>query len=547
MDEAGAKYDRQLRLWGSHGQKSLAEAHILLLKAGPTGTETLKNLVLPGIGKFTVVDDENVGEADVSNNFFVTQEYLGKGRAETTCELLQELNPDVKGEFVVSDPVEFVTRDSTVLNTFTLVIATEMPEQNLLAIEEALLPHNVPMVVARTYGFIGVCRIVSHTHCVIESKPSPEPMEDLRIADPFPELEAFVDGIDLAAMDSKDFMHTPFVVVLVQLMKKWRAEHDNKLPTTMAEKKEFKELVKQQARKSWGEEENLLEAFDKAFLAYTPKEIPPEVSEEVFSHPYCGTEALPSGLGPFNMRFWVLARALKAFVEDQGSHPKLPLSGKLPDMTATTGMYVDMQRIYKAKADADANAVYDRCLGILQAQGLDMAIISREDVKEFCKNAYYIRVTQNSRISDEIDPAKVNKEDLEMAVMEGVGDSGPQSPLLMYIMLRACDRFHSKHGRFPGQNGRLELADSDETDIQLLLALAQEIGTELSLDSPLNLSSDHAKEFVRYAAVEMHNMAAILGGIASQEAVKLITHQYVVLSNIYVFNGITCTGASFAL
>ena len=42
------KYDRHLRLWGGSGQKALMEANILLVNAGATGTETLKNLVLPG-------------------------------------------------------------------------------------------------------------------------------------------------------------------------------------------------------------------------------------------------------------------------------------------------------------------------------------------------------------------------------------------------------------------------------------------------------------------------------------------------------------------
>lgn len=44
----GNKYDRQLRLWGGSGQKALMEANILLVNASATGTETLKNLVLPG-------------------------------------------------------------------------------------------------------------------------------------------------------------------------------------------------------------------------------------------------------------------------------------------------------------------------------------------------------------------------------------------------------------------------------------------------------------------------------------------------------------------
>lgn len=41
------KYDRQLRLWGHHGQRALEDSHVLILGAGPIAAETLKNLVLP--------------------------------------------------------------------------------------------------------------------------------------------------------------------------------------------------------------------------------------------------------------------------------------------------------------------------------------------------------------------------------------------------------------------------------------------------------------------------------------------------------------------
>lgn len=54
------KYDRQLRIWGAHGQKLLESSRVCLLHCGPTGSETLKNLVLGGIAAFTVVDDARV-------------------------------------------------------------------------------------------------------------------------------------------------------------------------------------------------------------------------------------------------------------------------------------------------------------------------------------------------------------------------------------------------------------------------------------------------------------------------------------------------------
>lgn len=37
-----------VRLWGDHGQEALESAHVCLINASATGTEILKNLVLPG-------------------------------------------------------------------------------------------------------------------------------------------------------------------------------------------------------------------------------------------------------------------------------------------------------------------------------------------------------------------------------------------------------------------------------------------------------------------------------------------------------------------
>lgn len=96
------KYDRQLRLWGASGQEALEETHILLINngSGVTGIEALKNLVLPGIGQFSILDPSLVTEADLGVNFFLERESLGTFRAEETVRLLQELNPDVKGTAV---------------------------------------------------------------------------------------------------------------------------------------------------------------------------------------------------------------------------------------------------------------------------------------------------------------------------------------------------------------------------------------------------------------------------------------------------------------
>jgi hypothetical protein len=96
------KYDRQLRLWGAAGQIALEETHILLINSGSgvTGVETLKNLVLPGIGQFSILDPAVVKEADLGVNFFLEDESLGKFRADETVKHLMELNPGVQGHAI---------------------------------------------------------------------------------------------------------------------------------------------------------------------------------------------------------------------------------------------------------------------------------------------------------------------------------------------------------------------------------------------------------------------------------------------------------------
>ena len=107
------KYDRQLRLWGAAGQIALEETHILLINnaSGVTGVETLKNLVLPGIGQFTILDSGIVSEADLGVNFFLENPSLGKFRAQETVKYLQELNPDVKGHAISEVPYTYLSSE----------------------------------------------------------------------------------------------------------------------------------------------------------------------------------------------------------------------------------------------------------------------------------------------------------------------------------------------------------------------------------------------------------------------------------------------------
>jgi amyloid beta precursor protein binding protein 1 len=80
--DKNVRYDRGIRIWGHHGQAALEDARVCLLQCSATGSEALKNVVLGGINSFVIVDDQNVEEKDLGNNFMVTTASVGKSRAQ---------------------------------------------------------------------------------------------------------------------------------------------------------------------------------------------------------------------------------------------------------------------------------------------------------------------------------------------------------------------------------------------------------------------------------------------------------------------------------
>ncbi|KAJ6873788.1 NEDD8-activating enzyme E1 regulatory subunit axr1 [Populus alba x Populus x berolinensis] len=66
--------------------------------------------------------------------------------------------------------------------------------------------------------------------------------------------------------------------------------------------------------------------------------------------------------------FWVMVAALKEFIANEGGE-EAPLEGSIPDMTSSTELYVNLQKIYQAKAEANFLAIQQRVKSILKRMG----------------------------------------------------------------------------------------------------------------------------------------------------------------------------------
>lgn len=121
------KYDRQIRIWGAEGQHKLNTSVVLGLGISAAGTETLKNLVLPGIGFIRIVSDELVQPRDFSRNFFVDPDSEGKNIAEEVLNNLLEMNPDVKGDFRAKSVSAYMEEDIEEMKKATFIIVDNLP------------------------------------------------------------------------------------------------------------------------------------------------------------------------------------------------------------------------------------------------------------------------------------------------------------------------------------------------------------------------------------------------------------------------------------
>jgi NEDD8-activating enzyme E1 regulatory subunit len=154
-------------LWAASGQTALESSNVLVISASATSTSILKNLVLPGIGRFTIIDDQLVSQQDAGNNFFLDGYHsIGKSRAEEAVALLCELNDSVEGKADISNFEQRLQSDPSFLTSFSLIVAHNLHPNVLEKLSGFLWsdPTYPTLIVVRSAGFLAEFFIQFHEH-----------------------------------------------------------------------------------------------------------------------------------------------------------------------------------------------------------------------------------------------------------------------------------------------------------------------------------------------------------------------------------------------
>ncbi|KAK7712645.1 E1 ubiquitin-activating protein aos1 [Diaporthe eres] len=168
-----ALYDRQIRLWGMAAQQKIRNANVLLITMKGLANEIAKNLVLAGIGSLTIIDHDNVTEADLGSQFFLSEKegHLGKNRAEAALPQVQKLNPRVT---VIADTDDVRFKGASYFALFDMVIATDLDPDALNIINTATRLNMRPFYAAGTHGLYGFifADLIEHTFSIEREKPN---------------------------------------------------------------------------------------------------------------------------------------------------------------------------------------------------------------------------------------------------------------------------------------------------------------------------------------------------------------------------------------
>ena len=174
------RYSRHLLIpeIGEHGQARLLETSILLIGAGGLGSPSALYLAAAGVGRLGIVDDDVVDASNLQRQVLHSTAELGRSKAQSAKQALEELNPDVDvvtyDERLTSENVDRILGDG-----WNLVVdgADNFPTRYLL--NDASVWHDLPVVHGSIFRFEGQVTVFKPHEgpcyrCLFPQPPPPE-------------------------------------------------------------------------------------------------------------------------------------------------------------------------------------------------------------------------------------------------------------------------------------------------------------------------------------------------------------------------------------
>lgn len=138
---------------GGAGQQRLLSAHVALIGAGGIGSPAIQYLAAAGVGRLTVIDDDQVSLSNLQRQTLYTTRDVGSNKVAMVANAIQRLNPDVRIHprqmRIDADNAAELLRDADVVLDGSDSFATR------LLVSDATLAARIPLVSAAVGQFEG--------------------------------------------------------------------------------------------------------------------------------------------------------------------------------------------------------------------------------------------------------------------------------------------------------------------------------------------------------------------------------------------------------
>ncbi|PWR74796.1 HesA/MoeB/ThiF family protein [Methanospirillum stamsii] len=150
---SSGRYERQISLIGSEGQKKLNDATILIAGAGGLGSPAATYLALAGIGELVIVDDDVIQESNLNRQFLHATQSIGLQKVYSAQATLEKMQPDVS---VVAYPKRIDAQSANrLIKDADLVIDALDNYESRFILHEAAWKAGIPFIHGAIEGFSG--------------------------------------------------------------------------------------------------------------------------------------------------------------------------------------------------------------------------------------------------------------------------------------------------------------------------------------------------------------------------------------------------------
>lgn len=154
-DQQLLRYSRHILLdqIGIEGQTKINQAHALIIGAGGLGSPAALYLASAGVGKITLVDDDEVDLTNLQRQVLHTTKRIGQAKVSSAKQALEEINPEI--EIIAIKQRVDADRLQQLMQSVTVVLDCCDNFSTRHAVNHACVKYRVPLVSGAAISFDG--------------------------------------------------------------------------------------------------------------------------------------------------------------------------------------------------------------------------------------------------------------------------------------------------------------------------------------------------------------------------------------------------------